>query len=82
MAEREKIKRISAKRLIDRTVQYYLESRDFNGLPLDKIFGTQKEKMEGIKVFLEPLIEEQRITVRCDEVDARVAIYIGKSSKS
>jgi len=25
--------------------------------------------VEGIKVFLEPLIEEQRITVRCDEVD-------------
>jgi hypothetical protein len=69
MAERAKIKRISAQRLIDRTVRYYLESGDFNGLPLDKIFGKQIEKIEGIKEFLKPLIEQQRITVRCEEVD-------------
>jgi hypothetical protein len=69
MAERTKTKRISAKRLIDRTVQYYLESGDFNGLPLDKVFGMQIKNIEGIKEFLKPLIGEQRITVRCDEVD-------------
>jgi hypothetical protein len=69
MAEQQKIKRVSAKKLIDRTVQYYLESRDFNGLPLDTIFGAQIENIEGIKEFLKPLIEEQRITIRCDEVD-------------
>ena len=69
MAERTKTKHVSAKRLIDRTVQYYLESGDFNGLPLDKIFGTQTKNIEGIKEFLKPLIGEQRITVRCDEVD-------------
>jgi hypothetical protein len=69
MSEQQKIKRISAKRLIDRTVQYYLESGDFNGLPLDKFFGAQNKNIEGIKEFLKPLIEGQRITIRCDEVD-------------
>ena len=38
-------------------------------MPLDKIFGKQIEKIEGIKEFLKPLIEQQRITVRCEEVD-------------
>lgn len=69
MAEQQKIKRISAKRLIDRTVKYYLESRDFNGLPLSEIFGGQIQNTEGVKQFLKPLIETQRITVRCDAVD-------------
>jgi hypothetical protein len=69
MAKPEKIKRISAKRLIDRTVRHYLESRDFNGLPLDKIFGVQIANIEGVKEFLKPLIEDQKITIRCDEVD-------------
>jgi Tfp pilus assembly PilM family ATPase len=68
MAEQQKIKRISARRLIDRTVKYYLESGDFNGLPLSEIFGGQIQNIEGVKQFLKPLIEAQRITVRCDAV--------------
>jgi hypothetical protein len=64
-----KIKRISAKRLIDRTVRHYLESDDFNGLSLSEMFGAQIQNVEGVKEFLKPLIETQRITVRCDVVD-------------
>jgi len=69
MAEPQKIKRVSAKKLIDRTVQYYLESGDFNGLPLSEILGAQIQNIEEVKQFLKPLIEAERITVRCDAVD-------------
>jgi len=69
MAEQHKIKHRSAKRLVDQTVKYYLESEDFNGLPLSDIFGAQIENVEEAKQFLKPLIEAERITVRCDGVD-------------
>ena len=63
MAERQKSTRISAKRLIEQTVQYYLESRDFNGYPLHEFFGAQINKIDAVKEFLKPLIEAERITV-------------------
>jgi hypothetical protein len=69
MAERQKTKFTSAKHLIDETVKYYLASRDFNGLPLHTFLGAQINSVAAVKKFLKPLIEAERITVRCNAVD-------------
>lgn len=64
-----KPKGISVDKLVDRTVQQYLKSPDFNGLLLDETLGVQITDAEWTKEFLRPLIETERITVRCDAVD-------------